>query len=291
MIPRWRAAGVVVLLIVLGLTGGAAPAYAHAGGLTPQNYRSVVTGIVPALPGVSAVMVNNGTQLEVRNGTRAELTILAVPVRVVPPGGVLRYREDRAVAPPAGREWSIQMRSAGSPAVVVGRLEWHDGPALMPWLLITAAFAVGGWLLGRTRWSLAGLAGGVVIVTGANIAHVGGGVAAVSGQSLIPLVIGASGVGLVCWPLSLVAVGTAVRRAPTAAFVAAVVGAMLVVAGIPDIDAFRYSQVPFAGPADLDRLLVAITLGGGAGLAAGGFAAMRRIALSRPNIFPDGTPA
>ena len=57
---------------------------------------------------------------------------------------------------------------------------------------------------------------------------------------------------------------------------AGVVGAMLVVAGIPDFDSFRFSRLPFAGPGDLDRLLVALTLGGGLGLALGGFDTMRK---------------
>jgi hypothetical protein len=141
------------------------------------------------------------------------------------------------------------------------------------WLLITAALAFGGYFLGRAR---ALLAVGVVVVTAAHVWHAVGSTLAVTGGSFVPLLLGASGVGLVAWPLTVVAAVAAVRRKPATAFVAAVVGAMLVVAGIPDFDSFRFSQLPFAGPADVDRLLVALTLGGGLGLAAGGFDYLRR---------------
>jgi hypothetical protein len=115
------------------------------------------------------------------------------------------------------------------------------------------------------------------LVTSAHVWHAVGSTLAVTGGSFVPLLLGASGVGLVAWPLTVVAVVAAVRRKPATAFVAAVIGAMLVVAGIPDFDSFRFSQLPFAGPADVDRLLVALTLGGGLGLAAGGFDYLRRI--------------
>ncbi|MBB5959488.1 hypothetical protein FHS29_006109 [Saccharothrix tamanrassetensis] len=252
-----------VLLLVVGmLLVTATPASAHAGGLTPQNHLSRVVGIEPPLPGVSARMVNHGTQLEVRNdGSSA----VVVADHVVGAGEVWRYRDERTTA----EVWEVPLGSS----VVRGRVDTVPGPNPLWWLLVTSAIAVGGWFLGRSK---ALLAGGVVVVTVAHVLHAVGSTLAVTGGSFVPLMVGASGVGLVCWPLAGVAVGAAVRRKPAAAFVAAVVGAMLVVAGIPDFDSFRFSQLPFAGPADVDRLLVALTLGGGLGLAAGGFAFMRK---------------
>lgn len=252
-----------VLLLVLGfLLLQAAPAHAHAGGLSPTDSLSRVTEVDPPLPGVRAAMVNHGTQLEIRNGGPTPLT---VDDRVVAPGEVLRYRDERTAA----TTWEVPI----GPAVVRGRVDTAPGPDPLPWLLGTAALAVGGWFLGRSK---ALLAAGVVLVTAAHVVHAIGSVLAVTGQSFAPLLVGAAGVGLVCWPLAVAAVVAAARRRPATAFIAAVVGAMLVVAGIPDFDSFRFSQLPFAGPADLDRLLVALTLGGGLGLAAGGFAHMRR---------------
>jgi hypothetical protein len=252
----------IAALVLVFLLAGAAPASAHAGGLSPQDHLSVVTGIEPPLPGVRAAMVNHGTQLEVRNDGPVPL---AIAEHVVAPGEVLRLRDERTTQ----EDWRIPLGDS----VVRGRIDRQPGPNPLWWLLITLGFGVAGFLLGRTRLLLAI---GVVAVTAANVAHAVGSTLAVTGQSFVPLMIGASGVGLVCWPLTVVGVVAAIRRKPATAFVAAIVGAMLVVAGIPDFDSFRFSQLPFAGPADLDRLLVAITLGGGLGLAAGGFAYMRR---------------
>jgi hypothetical protein len=252
-----------LLLLVLGLLlVTAAPASAHAGGLTPQDHLSRVVGIDPPLPGVHASMVNHGAQLEIRNDSASPVS---AGDHVVGPGEVLRFRDERTTAP----TWEVPL--GGS--VVRGRVDTVPGPNPLWWLGITLALAVGGYFLGRSR---ALLAGGVVVVTAAHVWHAVGSTLAVTGQSFVPLLVGASGVGLVSWPLAVVALVAALRGKPAAAFVAAVVGAMLVVAGIPDFDSFRFSQLPFAGPADVDRALVALVLGGGLGLAAGGFAFMRR---------------
>ncbi|XVS66650.1 hypothetical protein ACQPYE_11490 [Actinosynnema sp. CA-299493] len=260
-----------LLLALVLLVTAAGPAHAHAGGLTPQDHLSRVTGIEPPLPGVTATMVNHGTQLEIRNGGVAAVTVggaddrTAAAGHVIGPGETYRFRDERTTA----SRWEVPLDRS----VVKGRVDVVPGPNPWWWLLITVALALGGYLLGRRRELLAA---GVVVVTAAHVWHAVGSTLAVTGGSFVPLLLGASGVGLVAWPLGAVAVVAAARRRPAAAFVAAVVGAMVVVAGIPDFDSFRFSQLPFAGPADLDRLLVALTLGGGLGLAAGGFDYLRR---------------
>lgn len=251
-----------LLLALVLLVATAGPAQAHAGGLTPQDHLSRVTAIDPPLPGVTATMVNHGTQLEIRNGGSTPVTLAD---HVIAPGETYRLRDERTTAP----QWEIPLGAS----VVQGRVDVTPGPNPLWWLLSTLALAVGGYFLGRRQ---ALLAVGVVVVTAGHIWHAVGSTLVVTGQSFVPLLLGASGVGLVAWPLTVVAVVAAVRRKPATAFVAAVVGAMLVVAGIPDFDSFRLSQLPFAGPADVDRLLVALTLGGGLGLAAGGFDYLRR---------------
>jgi hypothetical protein len=251
-----------LLLALVLLVTTAVPAQAHAGGLTPQDHLSRVTGIEPPLPGVTATMVNHGTRLEIRNGGA---TPVAVADHVIGPGETYRFRDERTTAP----RWEVPLGAS----VITGRVDVTPGPNPLWWLLITLALAAGGFLLGRRRVLLAA---GVVVVTAGHVWHAVGSTLAVTGEPFVPLLLGASGVGLVAWPLTVVAVVAAARRKPATAFVAAVVGAMLVVAGIPDFDSFRFSQLPFAGPADLDRLLVALTLGGGLGLAAGGFDYLRR---------------
>ncbi|TWP50939.1 hypothetical protein FKR81_17845 [Lentzea tibetensis] len=252
-----------VLLLVLGLLLVGTPvAHAHAGGLTPQNHLSAVTSVDPPLSGVQVRMINHGTQLEVRNDGSAPLVIAG---RTVRPGETARFRDDRTTAD----TWQIPLGES----VVRGTTTRYDAPNALMWLLITVAVAALGVFLGR---GLAWLAVATVLVTAANVAHALGSTMVVTGGSFLPLFVGASGVGLVCWPLAVLCAGAAVARKPATAFVAATVGAMLVVASIPDFDSFRFAQLPFAGSADLDRALVAITLGGGLALAVGGFSWMRR---------------
>ncbi|NUT95844.1 MAG: hypothetical protein HOY78_27850 [Saccharothrix sp.] len=149
----------------------------------------------------------------------------------------------------------------------------YPPPPVWLWLGVVALLAVvGAWVV-RWRW---GLVVGVGVVALAHVVHAVGSTLAVTGGAFLPLFLGASGVGVVCWPLAVVAVVAAVRGKSAAAFVAAVVGAMLVVAGIPDFDSFRFARLPFAGPGVVDRGLVALTLGGGVALAVGGFLRMRK---------------
>ncbi|NUT49429.1 MAG: hypothetical protein HOV94_19285, partial [Saccharothrix sp.] len=202
----------LLLALVLLLTT-AVPAAAHAGGLAPQDHLSRVTAIEPPLPGVTAAMVNHGAQLEVRNGGA---TAVAVAGHVVAPGEIYRFRDERTTAP----RWEV--------------------PHPLWWSLITLGLALGGYLLGRARVLLAA---GVVVVTGAHVWHAVGSTLAVTGQPFVPLLLGASGVGLVAWPLTAVAVVAAARRRQATAFVTAVVGARLVEAGIPDFDSFRFSPL------------------------------------------------
>ena len=297
---RARRVGVVFGCAAALLLCAAQPAAAHAGGLRPLAYRSTVTGIVPPVPGLQATMVNNGTELELRNGSDSVVTVLAAAAgpapRVVLPGQTVRYRDprtgwpadaerpgspvpDRATATDGGtrRDWQVPILAGSGQATITGELRWPEAPEPLWWSALILALAAGGHLLGRSRWWRPGLAVAAVLVTAANIGHITGSVLAVTGADFVPLFLGASGVGLVCWPLAAIAVIAAVRGRPATAFAAAVAGAALVVAGIPDYDSFRYAQLPFAGPADLDRLALAVTLGGGARLATGGFSAMRRM--------------
>ncbi|CAL9562434.1 hypothetical protein SUDANB95_04624 [Actinosynnema sp. ALI-1.44] len=252
----------VWLVVVVLMAGFPSPAHAHAGGLTPQNQLSRVVGIEPPLDGVSARMVNHGSQLEIGNGTARALTVGDV---VVGPGETKRFRDERTLR----AQWEVPVEGS----VVKGVVESHPPPNAWLWLALVVGLGLAGALLGKSRLALAA---GVVVVAAAHVVHAVGSTLAVTGGSFVPLFLGAAGVGVVCWPLAVVAVVAAVRRKPAASFVAAVVGAMVVVAGIPDFDSFRFAQLPFAGPALLDRLLVALTLGGGVALAVGGFSGMRK---------------
>lgn len=256
---------------MLGLT--AAPAWAHAGGLSPTDARSTVTGVTPRQAGVTAVPVNNGTQIELR-----------VPGQPVARVAVPVVRVD---ADTTARTWQVPVRTGTGTFVVRGRSEYVAGPSPWPWAGLMLALALPGYLLARSRWWRPGLAACIVAATAANLIHAVGSALAVSGQAFFWLFVGASGVGLVTWPLAVVAVVAAAMRRQFVAFAATLIGAMLVVAGFPDVDSFRRSQLPFAWPPDLDRLLVAVTLGLGAGLAIGGIAALHRHLVVDSPSAPD----
>jgi hypothetical protein len=276
-----RCAAVLVALAglsgLLGLT--AAPAFAHAGGLNPSNSRSVVTGLTPRVSGISAVAVNNGTQVEVR-APSGVLARAAVPVVQVSADG------------PAARSWQVPVRTSEGAFVVLGKTEYVAGPSPWPWAALLVALAVPGYLFARSRWWRSGLAALVVVASAANLVHAVGATLAVSGQPFFWLFIGASGVGLVTWPLAVVAVVAAFMKRQFVAFAATLIGAMLVVAGFPDADSFRRSQLPFAWSPDLDRLLVALTLGIGVGLTIGGIAALHRhlVIETAPRPEADSSP-
>lgn len=87
------AAAVVVL--------AAPPAGAHGvGGLQPSDYRTVLHGFSPPVPGLSAHMVNSGTKIELRNTSRVTVTVLGYagePYLRIGPGGVLENARSPAV--------------------------------------------------------------------------------------------------------------------------------------------------------------------------------------------------
>lgn len=269
-----RLVALVLASVVAVVLLPATPAYAHAGGLTPHNEHSVVTGV--SLAGVAARVVNNSTQLEIRNGTSQDLT---VGTQSVPPGGVVYLRDARFRWP--HRDWRLPIQLGETPGAIVGRVALVPGPPIALWLLLLLVVAAGVAVLGRLRRWRTALTVAVLAVAAANVAHTLGSTLAVTGQSFLPMFLGASGVGLVCWPLAIGTAVAAARRSSSTAFAAAVVGAALVVAGLPDVDSLRFGALPFAWSADLDRLLVVLTLGGGLGLAVGGFLAMRS-ALATP---------
>jgi hypothetical protein len=87
-----RGAGVVILACAAVVLLPAVPAQAHPPGIQPAvDYRSQVTGIVPAVPGVRARYVADGSRLELRNDSGRTIEVLGYegePMLQVRPDGV-----------------------------------------------------------------------------------------------------------------------------------------------------------------------------------------------------------
>jgi len=127
-----------VLAGLLGALAAAGPASAHSADVPPaSDYRCVVTGISPALPGLTIRSISAGTQLELVNHSRRTVEVLGYsgePYLRVAPDGVYQNGDSpatylnqsatggpvppptaTAAAPPA---WQ---RLSATPAV-----RWHD---------------------------------------------------------------------------------------------------------------------------------------------------------------------
>lgn len=87
-----RRAAVAVGCVAVAVLGPAVPAQAHPPGIqVAVDYRTVVTGIVPALTGVRARYVADGSRLELRNDSGRTVEVLGYqgePMLQVRPDGV-----------------------------------------------------------------------------------------------------------------------------------------------------------------------------------------------------------
>jgi hypothetical protein len=130
---------ILVLGLALGaLTTTAAPAAAHGpGGLQPTNYRTRITSITPATPGISVRILDLGTKLELTNTSGHDVTVLGYDgepyLRVGPRGAFENERSpatflNRSVTAPASVPSSADasapprwQRIGDGPSV-----RWHD---------------------------------------------------------------------------------------------------------------------------------------------------------------------
>jgi len=137
--PR-RAYPRLLLAVVTGLLGAlaaAAPAVAHAGDAPAgSNYRSRVTGVTPALPGLRARVVEGGARLELENRTGRPIQVLGYagePYLEIRPDGVYENTASPATylnrtlegeTPPPGADPTAppSWRRVGTEPVV----RWHD---------------------------------------------------------------------------------------------------------------------------------------------------------------------
>ncbi|MEN3611565.1 hypothetical protein AAH979_18650 [Plantactinospora sp. ZYX-F-223] len=353
-----RRIGIALVAALAGVLGSAAPAAAHAAD-TPDgtNYRTEVTGVSPALPGLRVRVVEGGARLELENRTGRTVEVLGYagePYLEIRPDGVyentaspatylnrtlagdtalpagadptrapswrrvgtepvVRWHDQRsrwlAEAPPpevaAGpdrphrvRDWVVPLRDGLRPVELRGTLDWLPPPDPLPWwsASLLGALAIGalGVLPRNSR-------PGRRVTVGLAVLAVVGGVAALGfalargadaglGGMLLGLVTGQ------LWPTltgaaALAAGVYALTRRPTGDFALALAGTCLALfTGVTNAAVFLRSVVPVPWPAQWARVLVAVVIAVGGGLAVAGMLRLRATGRSAGPA-PTGTGA
>jgi hypothetical protein len=175
-------------------------------------------------------------------------------------------------------EWTVPLRYGGTPAEVAGVLTWSPPPS--PWLVwpVAAALAllavVAGWLTRTAR-----LLGALLLVgAAAALWH--------AATTPVPPVSVSSHTGALLAALlpALTAAVVAVvgfrasrrGRGVMTALLAVVLGWLLIVQGLPDVDVLWSAHVLSNGSQVAARVAVVVLLALGSGLVVGGIVAVRR---------------
>ncbi|GIE99365.1 hypothetical protein [Paractinoplanes rishiriensis] len=288
-LPLLRRLGLLLVAAGCLVAGWPAPAQAHAGGLVATDARGSLVSVTPAVPGLSVTALEDGHRLRLVNGTGAPVVVpggggAGTPVTVAA-GDTLTWMDARST--PAGRQvapgqsvpWSFVLDAGGTPVTVQGLLVGSAAPAAPIWWALTVAVAAGLVVLSRRvrRGDLLLAAAGMA-AAGASIAHVVGSTLAVESMPLAGTFFDAAGINLLAWPL-LAGGAFAVLRGRAAGVLAVCAGAALTaIFVLPDVTSFHRAVLPFGGPAVVERVLVVLALGAGAGVALAGGAVLRTLA-------------
>lgn len=191
------------------------------------------------------------------------------------------------------RDWTLPLRDGQSTVQVRGTLDWLPSPDPYLWW--------GGILLGALAIAALGLispgwAAGERALAGLGALTAAGGIAAMTFAVARQLEAGADGpaalaLGLLTtriWPVligigGLAAAGYALARRPAGDFAVVLAGSCLaLIAGVPNAVVLARSVVPVSGPPVVARLLVAVIIATGLGVAAGAALRMRAAARTIP---------
>ncbi|MEV6342715.1 hypothetical protein [Actinoplanes sp. NPDC051851] len=272
---------VLPAVVAAVLLGSAAPASAHAGGLVATDARSEVVAVTPAVPGLTVRTIEDGARVRLVNHTGAVVT---APAGAVRPGGELIWVESRVS--PVGRrtdgDWSFTLDANGTLVTVTGVFVAEEPPAPLPWWLAAVAAAAGILLLARRikRGDLLLCAAGTVAAV-ASIVHVTGSTMAVASAPPAGTFLSAAGINLLNWPLILGGVIAVWRGRPAGVLAVCAGAALTAVFVLPDVTSFHRAVLPFAGPAVVERVLVVLALGLGAGVAVAGARVLRALAENK----------
>ena len=239
--------------------------------------------------------------------------IVAAAGKPRPPDGRLDWRVPLRIGVGAGVGGGVD--AAARAAELVGEQRWPPPPDAGLWWLVTAGaaalpFALVAWgsrSAGRrqemrdprnpatrpaessdspgggtavARWAL-GVA--TVVVMGAHVVHMYGSALVVAEGRLVWVFLAAAGFAVVGWPIGATGAWLTARGRAAGPLLCLVAGALLAIIIAPaDVFSFHDAVIPFAWGADLDRLLIALTVGGGLGVVAAAWLLLRRTAPAAP---------
>jgi len=182
--------------------------------------------------------------------------------------------------------WAIDMTAGTTPVTVRGELLWVPGASPWPWVVLIVLLGLAAIAAGRSRrWSTELLVLLAVLIVTDAIHAIGTGLD-VPGSPVHKtlLIFAGSYYSIVAWVLGAVAIRLLARRSVDGLF-AAVFAALVIglFGGLADVIALARSQVPFLFGMTFDRVLIAVSLGLGAGVVAGSILAFRH---NRPPLPP-----
>ena len=283
----------VALLVAVLLLATATPAAAHAGGLASAPSEARVLAVEPPVPGLDVRAVEFGARLRLDNATALPVVVEPLPgaalsgLPTVEPGGRAWWSDPRVTAaaargrPPGDRlGWTVPLRVGDEAVTVRGEQYWPPPPpAGLWWAAVLVAFVVPLAVGARRRWGAVGLAGATAVVAVAHLLHVVGSALVPQDRAFAVMLLSAAGYALLGWPLAAAGAWLTLRGRAAGPLLCCVAGGLFAIVIAP-VDAFTLvdAVVPFAWGAAFDRVLVALTLGGGLGVAAAGLAVLRRTA-------------
>jgi hypothetical protein len=132
-----RRAVLAVVVVLAGVLGWAPAASAHTvSGAGPTNFRATITALTPAVPGVNARVVENGSRLAITNDSSTDLTVFGYdgePYLRIGPSGVFENERSPSVSLNQSLTGSTVSANADATATPVWRqvssghtARWHD---------------------------------------------------------------------------------------------------------------------------------------------------------------------